>query len=34
VFSAYSNIMAARANVRGLRWEPSTAVAIKEMWLA
>ena len=34
VFSAYSNIMALRANVRGLRWEPSTAVAIREMWLA
>jgi peptide/nickel transport system substrate-binding protein len=33
-FSAYSNIMATRANVRGLRWEPSTAVAIREMWLA
>jgi ABC-type transport system substrate-binding protein len=34
VFSAYSNIMATRANVRGLRWEPSTAVTLREMWLA
>ena len=34
VFSAYSNIMAARANVRGLRWEPSTAVTVRDMWLA
>jgi peptide/nickel transport system substrate-binding protein len=33
-FSAYSNIMAASAKVRGMRWEPSTAVALREMWLA
>ena len=33
-FSAYSNIMATSANVRGLRWEPSTAVTLREMWLA
>jgi peptide/nickel transport system substrate-binding protein len=32
--SAYSNIMATGANVRGMRWEPSTAVALREMWLA
>jgi peptide/nickel transport system substrate-binding protein len=34
VFSAYSNIMALRANVRGMRWEPSTQIPIREMWLA
>jgi peptide/nickel transport system substrate-binding protein len=32
--SAYSNIMACSARVRGMRWEPSTAVALREMWLA
>jgi peptide/nickel transport system substrate-binding protein len=32
--SAYSNIMATSAKVRGMRWEPSTAVALREMWLA
>jgi len=34
VISAYSNIMAMGANVRGLRFEPSTFVTIREMWLA
>ena len=34
VFSAYSNIMATGANVRGMRWEPSTAVTVRDMWLA
>jgi hypothetical protein len=32
--SAYANIMACSANVRGMRWEPSTAVAVREIWLA
>jgi len=32
--TAYSNIMAMRANVRGMRFEPSTAVTIRDMWLA
>ena len=32
--SAYSNIMACSAKVRGMRWEPSTAIALREMWLA
>ncbi len=32
--SAYSNIMALAANVRGLRFEPSTFVTVREMWLA
>jgi len=34
VISAYSNIMAMGANVHGLRFEPSTFVTIREMWLA
>jgi peptide/nickel transport system substrate-binding protein len=34
VISAYSNIMAMGANVRGLRFEPSTFVTVREMWLA
>jgi peptide/nickel transport system substrate-binding protein len=34
VISAYSNIMAMAANVRGLRFEPSTFVTVREMWLA
>jgi len=34
VISAYSNIMAMTGNVRGLRFEPSTFVTIREMWLA
>jgi ABC-type transport system substrate-binding protein len=34
VVSAYSNIMAMAGNVRGLRFEPSTFVTIREMWLA
>jgi peptide/nickel transport system substrate-binding protein len=33
-FSAYSNIMACSAKVRGMRWEPSTAIALRELWLA
>lgn len=32
--SAYSNIMAMAGNVRGLRFEPSTFVTIRDMWLA
>ena len=32
--SAYSNIMAMAANVRGLRFEPSTFVTLREMWFA
>jgi len=32
--SAYSNIMALAGNVRGLRFEPSTFVTVREMWLA
>jgi len=32
--SAYSNIMAASSKVRGLRWEPSTQIALREVWLA
>lgn len=32
--SAYANIMALRGNVRGMRWEPSTFVTVREMWLA
>jgi ABC-type transport system substrate-binding protein len=34
VLSAYSNIMAVRGNVHGMRWEPSTAIALREMWTA
>jgi peptide/nickel transport system substrate-binding protein len=34
VISAYSNIMALGGNVRGLRFEPSTFVTLREMWLA
>jgi peptide/nickel transport system substrate-binding protein len=34
VISAYSNIMAMAANVRGLRFEPSTFVTLREMWFA
>jgi peptide/nickel transport system substrate-binding protein len=34
VISAYSNIMAMAGNVRGLRFEPSTFVTVREMWLA
>jgi peptide/nickel transport system substrate-binding protein len=34
VISAYSNIMALGANVRGMRFEPSTFVTVREMWLA
>jgi peptide/nickel transport system substrate-binding protein len=34
VVSAYSNIMAMAGNVRGLRFEPSTFVTVREMWLA
>jgi peptide/nickel transport system substrate-binding protein len=34
VISAYSNIMAMASNVRGLRFEPSTFVTIREMWKA
>jgi ABC-type transport system substrate-binding protein len=32
--SAYSNIMALKANVRQMRFEPTTAVTIRDMWLA
>ncbi len=32
--SAYSNIMALAGNVRGMRFEPSTFVTIRDMWLA
>jgi ABC-type transport system substrate-binding protein len=32
--TAYSNIMAMRANVKGLRFEPTTSVTIRDMWLA
>ena len=32
--SAYSNIMALAGNVRGMRFEPSTFVTVREMWLA
>jgi peptide/nickel transport system substrate-binding protein len=32
--SAYSNIMACSAKVRGMRWEPSTQIALREVWLA
>ncbi len=32
--TAYANIMALRANVRGMAWEPSTAVTVRNMWLA
>jgi ABC-type transport system substrate-binding protein len=31
---AYVNLMVARANVRGLRHEPSTQVTLRNMWLA
>lgn len=34
VISAYSNIMAMAPNVRGLRFEPSTFVTAREIWLA
>jgi peptide/nickel transport system substrate-binding protein len=34
VISAYSNIMALAGNVRGIRFEPSTFVTLREMWLA
>ena len=34
ILSSYSNIMALRSNVRGMRFEPSTAVTIRDMWLA
>jgi ABC-type transport system substrate-binding protein len=34
VISAYSNIMATTSNVRELRFEPSTFVTVREMWLA
>jgi peptide/nickel transport system substrate-binding protein len=34
VISAYSNIMALAGNVRGMRFEPSTFVTVREMWLA
>jgi ABC-type transport system substrate-binding protein len=32
--TAYSNIMAMQANVKGLRFEPTTSVTIRDMWLA
>ncbi len=32
--SSYSNIMALGGNVRGMRFEPTTAVTIRDMWLA
>jgi peptide/nickel transport system substrate-binding protein len=32
--SAYANLMAVRGNVRNMRWEPSTFVTVREMWLA
>ena len=34
VLTPYSNIMATRGNLRGMRWEPSTAIALREIWLA
>jgi ABC-type transport system substrate-binding protein len=32
--TAYSNIMAMGKNVRGLRFEPTTSVTIRDIWLA
>jgi peptide/nickel transport system substrate-binding protein len=34
IVSSYSNIMALGGNVRGLRFEPTTSVTIRDMWLA